>query len=272
MPQQITGHFTCDNSYSVWVGNANSVVTKLLEATNPEAADIAHGGSAADKSDSGRLPLHRAWSDDERVNGLLGSFTGAVTVHTGDPAGAFCRRGGTKGTTNFRISTRSTRRSPPPCPTDWVVPFVGAPNVLPLSPVERGTRYQWHRERSLLDVARQREGYPAEISRSPYVPFAGFNHDEFLIFRIPFDEFEPTTPGNITYNCEASTHCGPGRLCFDYSLPTREGPPARLPAMSRSRSTFTRMAHADPAQQPDADQRKFLLFQHHAFVYSWDQY
>lgn len=26
--------------------------------------------------------------------------------------------------------------------------------------------------------------------------------------------------GNITYNCEASTHCGPGRICFNYSLPT----------------------------------------------------
>ena len=25
--------------------------------------------------------------------------------------------------------------------------------------------------------------------------------------------------GNITYNCEASSHCGTGRLCFDYSLP-----------------------------------------------------
>ena len=25
---------------------------------------------------------------------------------------------------------------------------------------------------------------------------------------------------DITYNCEASTHCGPGRICFDYSLPT----------------------------------------------------
>ena len=34
MPQQITGHFTCDNSYSIWMGNVNGVVTKLLEATN----------------------------------------------------------------------------------------------------------------------------------------------------------------------------------------------------------------------------------------------
>lgn len=30
--------------------------------------------------------------------------------------------------------------------------------------------------------------------------------------------------GNITYNCEASTHCGPGRVCFDYSLPTAKDP------------------------------------------------
>lgn len=25
--------------------------------------------------------------------------------------------------------------------------------------------------------------------------------------------------GNITYDCEASTHCGPGQICFDYELP-----------------------------------------------------
>lgn len=31
-------------------------------------------------------------------------------------------------------------------------------------------------------------------------------------------ECSPT--GNITYNCEASTHCGTGQICFDYSLPT----------------------------------------------------
>ncbi len=30
--------------------------------------------------------------------------------------------------------------------------------------------------------------------------------------------------GDITYNCEASTHCGPGRVCFDYELPTAKDP------------------------------------------------
>lgn len=25
--------------------------------------------------------------------------------------------------------------------------------------------------------------------------------------------------GNLTWNCEASTHCGPGQICFDYELP-----------------------------------------------------
>ncbi|HJR06380.1 MAG TPA: hypothetical protein VJ842_03895 [Pyrinomonadaceae bacterium] len=31
--------------------------------------------------------------------------------------------------------------------------------------------------------------------------------------------------GDITYNCEASTHCGPGRICFNYSLPTTKATP-----------------------------------------------
>lgn len=30
--------------------------------------------------------------------------------------------------------------------------------------------------------------------------------------------------GDITYDCEASTHCGPGRICFDYELPSTKDP------------------------------------------------
>lgn len=30
--------------------------------------------------------------------------------------------------------------------------------------------------------------------------------------------------GDITYNCEQSMHCGPGRICFDYLLPTAKDP------------------------------------------------
>lgn len=30
--------------------------------------------------------------------------------------------------------------------------------------------------------------------------------------------------GDITYNCEASAHCGPGRICFDYELPVAKDP------------------------------------------------
>lgn len=30
--------------------------------------------------------------------------------------------------------------------------------------------------------------------------------------------------GNLTYDCEASTHCGNGRICFDYELPTAKDP------------------------------------------------
>ena len=30
--------------------------------------------------------------------------------------------------------------------------------------------------------------------------------------------------GNISYDCEASTHCGPGRICFNYELPKAKDP------------------------------------------------
>lgn len=35
-------------------------------------------------------------------------------------------------------------------------------------------------------------------------------------------ECSPT--GNITYNCDASSHCGPGQICFDYKLPSATDP------------------------------------------------
>lgn len=34
--------------------------------------------------------------------------------------------------------------------------------------------------------------------------------------------------GNITYNCEASTHCGKGRVCFDYELPKTKDPKGNI--------------------------------------------
>ena len=34
--------------------------------------------------------------------------------------------------------------------------------------------------------------------------------------------------GDITYNCETSTHCGPGRICFDYELPVVKDPKGNL--------------------------------------------
>ena len=34
---------------------------------------------------------------------------------------------------------------------------------------------------------------------------------------------EGSPTGSISYNCEASSHCGPGKLCIDYSLPLAPG-------------------------------------------------
>ncbi|MEA2204865.1 MAG: hypothetical protein QOE77_1641 [Blastocatellia bacterium] len=34
--------------------------------------------------------------------------------------------------------------------------------------------------------------------------------------------------GDISYNCEASTHCGDGKVCFDYSLPTVKDPKGNI--------------------------------------------
>ena len=228
MPQQITGHFTCDNSYSVWVGDVNGVVTKLLEATNYDAQAVWDG---EDLPPINLVPGDYIYavgmSDIGTWQGFLGSFTGAVRIDTGDPRWSVLPTGRYHGPGDFPDINEINLAIASALPADWVVPFVGAPNVPPpagglpwntiIHDIPSEACWMWH------DSGNDpRPKYP----QPPYVPFVAFDHDEFLIFRIPCEEFGPI--GDISYNCEASTHCGPGRLCFDYSLPTREGPAGQV--------------------------------------------
>lgn len=188
----ITGHFTCDNSYSIWVGDANKVVTKKLEATNTEASQIWQGEDLPEIQPVPECYLYIcAWSDDVVYQGFIGSFTGAVTIHSGDPRWRVLPTRINKGDSEFPTITEINNAIASAQPTDWKVPFVGAPNgptnndSPPWKQVIQGipseAHWMWH------DSGKDaRAKYPQD----PYVPFAGFNHDEFLIFRIPCKEFE----------------------------------------------------------------------------------
>lgn len=187
MPSQITGHFTCDNSYSVWKGNKTQVgAAPLLEATNTEAGQIRKGEDLPPIEITPECYLYIvAWSDDAVYQGLIGSFTGAITIHTGDSRWRVLPTGINKDNNQFPTSVEINSAIAAAQPSDWKVPFNGAPNGGPPWPWSIqgvSTQAQWMWYDSGKDPNAK---YPV----SPYVPFNAFNHDEFLIFRISCKEF-----------------------------------------------------------------------------------
>lgn len=186
---QISGHFSCDNSYSVWKGNISQVDPQpLLQATNSTAAAIFQGEDlpAFVPSAGGYLYI-ACWSDDEGFQGLIGSFTGIATIHTGDSRWRVLATGINKGNSQFPTSAEINTAISAAQPTDWKVPAVGAPNGgapwgRAVAGISDQARWIWH------DSGRDTR---ARFPNAPYVPFAGFNHQEFLIFRIPCEEFTP---------------------------------------------------------------------------------
>lgn len=183
----ITGHFTCDNSYSIWEGDANKVITKRLEATNTQANQILYGEDLPPMDLVPECYLYIcAWSDDATYQGFIGSFTGAVTIHSGDPRWRVLPTGKNKGDLQFPDISEINLAIASAQPSDWKVPFVGAQNGGPpwnftVQGIPSGARWMWY------DSGKDTQPkYP----QAPYVPFDGFNHDEFLIFRIPCKNFE----------------------------------------------------------------------------------
>jgi hypothetical protein len=189
MPKTITGHFTCDNSYSVWVGDANQVTKKLIEATNTEANQIWQGEELPPIEPTPECHLYIcAWSDDRTYQGLIGSFTGAVTIHTGDPRWRVLPTGNNKGNNQFPDINEINGKLAAAQASDWKAPFVGAKNGGPpwdvtIQAVSSDAQWMWY------DSGKDTQ---AKYPNPPYVPFNGFNHDEFLIFRIPCKNFEDT--------------------------------------------------------------------------------
>ncbi len=186
MAAKITGHFTCDNSYSVWHGDAHQVKQFLLEATNTKASMIWRGEDLPPIEPTPECYLYVcAWSDDSDLQGFIGSFTGDLTIHSGDPRWRVLPTKSNKGNTQFPTLTEINAALASAQASDWKVPFVGAANGGPpwnqlVEGIPPEARWMWH------DSGKDpRNKYP----QSPYVPFGGFNHDEFLIFRIPCGEF-----------------------------------------------------------------------------------
>lgn len=185
----ITGHFTCDNSYSIWLGDVNQVFSPYrLQATNHLASEISNGEDLPTIQPSQGSYLYIcAWSDDNVFQGFLGSFTGDITIHSGDSRWQVLPTRNNHGDDDFPTISEINSAIASAQPSDWKNPFVGAPNGGPpwnsvIAGIAPAAKWMWY------DCERDtRPKYP----QYPYVPFAAFNHDEFLIFRIPCEVFNP---------------------------------------------------------------------------------
>jgi len=84
----ITGNFTCDNAYAVWVGDDSSVNSLVLQGVNNYIEQIRSGEAVTFNVPNNFQECYLyliTWSDDAVYQGVIGSFTGTVQVDTSDP-------------------------------------------------------------------------------------------------------------------------------------------------------------------------------------------
>jgi len=184
---QITGTFTADNSYSVYIGNQNSVTTKVLPTgtanghTNNTAAQIFSPTQNSFNANSSNYFYIIAWSDDKSCQGLIGEFTGNSTIKTGDSGWQVYATnknyGNNQAPTAAIINQYITMANNS---NGWVAPFVGPRNIdgkkacsayRKVNGISNDAKWVWHNTTS-SNSARDVMG-------------RGKNHKEFLIFRFP---------------------------------------------------------------------------------------
>jgi hypothetical protein len=205
--ETIKGHFTCDNSYAVYVGNHEGVVTKVLPAagdgvTNTESTDIWMGEDVTFEATPGDWFYMIAWSDNSAWQGLIGEFRGTQTIFTGHPDWEVYATGKDYGNDeapsaaiiNEFVTLANAGNA-------WKKPYVGptnantqqiyttVPNGFKIAGIQDEANWVWYDS-----------GKGSEKS-----PFIGYNHDEFLIFRIPtkkmVEPVDPVVPPTPAHDC-----------------------------------------------------------------------
>ncbi len=196
---QITGTFTADNCYSVYVGTQSSVGTKVLPTSgnghcNKKASEIFSPTSNSFSATSANYFYIIAWSDDMTCQGLMGEFTGNRTIKTGDPGWEVYPTNKNYGNgqapsaseINSQISTANSS-------SGWRAPFVGPTNTngkkacraySKVKGISNDAKWIWHNTTNSSD--------PLQVLGK------GKNHHEFLIFRFPVKTIigggHPSTP------------------------------------------------------------------------------
>lgn len=190
---------TVDNAYALYLGDPVSATSLEFTATNFLAAEIWSPESFSFTAPDLSFVYIVTWSDDAVIQGALADFQNTTL-------------GGSviSGSSPWEVTATGIdldNPDPPPTLADltaqillanagtnpsngWVTPTASAlTNVVgggihgpsPVIPgIDSNARWMW---------------YDSGLDSNPNAPFAGFNHDEYLIFRIPVTAPEPASLG-----------------------------------------------------------------------------
>lgn len=210
-PFQGVGAVWSDDRTEVYAGNCDKITSgKLVSQAHPRPMKFEFQASCCD------YLYFVSWSNDSGQNGLLVELQGDTKIYSGHSDWEVFATGINKnvgaGPGNSVSIAEVNKQLKQACKIGWVKPFVGQRNdgttVAKKKPfgkiagINTAARFMWNN--SGKDG---RANYPAP----PYVPFVGFDHDEFLIFRIPVKTLFIKRCGRC--ECE-ECDCGCAGGCF----------------------------------------------------------
>lgn len=177
-PFPFSGTYYSDDYTDVYVGNCEELSDKIAKQGHPNITSFEARAKCCD------YIYFVSWSNDWGENGFLAELNGNVEVLTNDQHWEVYATGidfdsSTSGPSHALIKKQIKKAT---CGKKWVKPFVGQKNNGSGQPfgsksgISQNANFIWHNSGNDSNPL-----YPT----SPYVPFAGFNHDEFLIFRLP---------------------------------------------------------------------------------------
>ncbi|MDO8303391.1 MAG: hypothetical protein Q7T18_09125, partial [Sedimentisphaerales bacterium] len=185
---------TADNVYAIYYGDAVSATALLGNATNLVAADIWSPESYSLTVPDISYIYIAAWSDDAVKQGLLADFANLTLggqVLSGDPIWEVTATGLNLGNTDppptlANLTTAILNANAGTNPSFGWVPNTPSPltnsaggiHGVTIAGIDGAARWMW---------------YNSGLDSNPSAPFSGFNHNEYLIYRIPVVAPEPAT-------------------------------------------------------------------------------
>ena len=221
----VTGDVTCDNTFAIYTAANESVGMTVhytgFTACHPTALPVSF-------TTTDRYLYIAAWSDDQVAQGLLHDLkVDGLPVYSGDPRWTVTYTDSDLdacvGTPPAIVAPTMESTIPSP-PGGWLAPAVGCAN-----PAPGNTCYGVWGNFPTIDLTAKRIWYDSGNQSSSDAPFyPGFNHREFLIFRLDMRPAAGTAcdDGNLcTTNdhCDAAGNCvGTAADCDDHNACTND--------------------------------------------------